>query len=241
MRYYIEALSDFSYSLMVSRKTRSLLVTLIVILGCGVAGFVFWASEEYRALTPLVFILGAVILFIPWIKYVFKFFLKKPKSGMALKKWANKQRSRADERLLWSRGTPQLVANLYFGHIKNYPEWIRESRDYVPSSITNAGRTEQGSVRLLLFYADYIFQFRKWIPPNGTDDRLKKGVLEITREGDTVFVLRTSQKPNKKGIIRWQPTSIELFQVGVWIKDFENLQAEILAILKDRAREARES
>ena len=39
---------------------------------------------------------------------------------------------------MWRQGVPILVTNLYFGHIQNYPEWIQISRDYVPSSVTNA-------------------------------------------------------------------------------------------------------
>ena len=226
---------------MTSRQKRTLLTTIIVILGCGVLGFIFWSSEKYRAATPLVFIFGAIVLLVPAINRLIKLFMPQQKRtiGNARKMAA---RAHADEDRLWRMGIPQLVTSLYFGHIKNYPEWVRESRDYVPSSITNAGRTDEGWVRLLMYYADYIFPYKEW----GQNEQksvgsYKQAIIEVVREGIRVLTLRVTESPDTSGALHWEATAIEGFTMGPWVGDFQNLKTEILSILKDREREAREN
>jgi hypothetical protein len=225
---------------MAQKKTRTLLTTLIVILGCGVVGYIFWISDRYRAATPLVFIFGAIILLIPAIGSLIRLFMPAQKRTL-LREREIQQRMRENENALWRNHIPQLVTSLYFGHIQQYPQWIRESRDYVPSSVTNAGRTDEGWVRLLLYYADYIFPIKEWQTPDKNNVQLKQGVLEVVREGVRVLTLRVVQRPDKGGVPRWEPVAIEGFHMGEWVRDFQNLKAEVLAIIKDREREAREN
>jgi hypothetical protein len=221
------------------KKAHTLLTTLIVILGCGVLGFIFYYSDSYRAATPLVFIFGILILLIPLISRTLTFFIP-PQARSLVRAHLNAQEMKLDEARFWREGIPQLVTNLYFVHLRNYPEWIHLSRDYVPSSITNASRTEKGWVRLLLYYADYLFPYKEWELSGGADT-YKQAVLQIIREGQNVLTLRVTETVDKKGMSHWEPTAIESFTRGYWIKDLENLKAEIVAIIKDREREARES
>lgn len=225
---------------MASRQKRTLIVTLIVILGCGVLSFIFWSSDKYRAATPLVFIFGAIILLVPAINSLIKLFIPREKRAMLKARMAAAQ-AHVDEQRLWRSGNPQLVTSMYFSHIRNYPEWIRESRDYVPSSITNAGKTDEGWVRLLMYYADYIFPYKEWVVTEEGGGEYKQAVLEVVREGVRVLTLRVAESADADGVLRWTPTAIEGFTVGPWIDDFRNLKTEILAILKDREREAREN
>lgn len=225
---------------MISRKTRSLLTTLIVILGSGVVAFIFWTSDKYRAATPLVFIFGALVLLVPAIGNVIKMFAS-PKQKTVLEARSVAKEMHANEDFLWRNHIPQLITNLYFRHIENYPQWIRESRDYVPSSVTNAGRTDEGWVRLLLYFADYIFPYQEWSLPAETGSPNRQAVLEVVREGVRMITLRLTRTTNKSGLPQWEPIAIEGFHPGDWIRDFQNLKAEILAIIKDREREAREN
>ncbi len=217
-----------------------MLTTIIVILGCGVLGFVFWTSDKYRAATPLVFIFGAVVLLVPASRSLLKLFMP-PQRRATFEAETTARRAKADETALWRSGIPQLVTNLYFGHIRNYPEWVKESRDYVPTSVTNAGRTDEGWVRLLMFFSDYVFPYKEWVLPNQVTTEYKEAVVEIIREGQKVLILRAGEVPDKRGVAHWTPIAIESFAMGDWIRDFQNLKAEILAIIKDREREARES
>jgi hypothetical protein len=222
------------------KKTHTLLTTLIVILGCGVLGFIFYSSDTYRAATPLVFIFGIIILLIPVINKILKALIP-PKTRSLVESRLAAQDLKLDEARFWREGIPQLVTNLYFGHVMNYPEWIQVSRDYVPSSVTNANRTEEGWVRLLLYYADYLFPYKEWSLSNSSEDSYKQAVLEVVREGERVLTLRVTETIDKKGVARWEPTAVESFVRGEWTKDFQNLKAEVIAIIKDREREARES
>ena len=151
------------------------------------------------------------------------------------------QEEKMDEARLWRQGIPHLITNLYFGHIQNYPEWIHVSRDYVPSSVTNAGRTEEGSVRLLLYFTDYVFPYKEWQLADADNPQYKQSIVEVVREGERVFALRAAQTTDNNGLTRWEPVSVESFKNGAWVRDFKNLKAEIIAIIKDREREARES
>lgn len=225
---------------MASRKTRILLTTLIVILGTGMTGFIFWTSDTYRAATPLVFIVGAIILFIPALRTLAALFLT-PEQRIAYQARRAAALAQKNERDFYHSGIPQLVTNLYFAHIQHYPEWIRVSRDYVPSSVTNAGLTEQGEVRILLYYRDYVFTHTHWRTGDNDSDDYQDGTLAVTCEGTVVLTLRITRAPGKKGIARWSPVAIESFTIGNWIRDFQNVKAEIIAIIKDRERDARES
>jgi hypothetical protein len=225
---------------MFSKKKRTLFLTLIVILGCGMLGFIFQTSDDYRAATPLVFIFGAIILLVPAISSIIELFVA-PRDRAIKSVQAATLHLRSEEESLWQRGIPHLVTNLYFGHIRHYPEWIHESRDYVPSSVSNAGKTEEGWVRLLLAYSDYVFPYQEWPMPNQDNPGYKDIILEIVREGVRVLTLRITQTVDKNGSPQWSPTSIEGLHVNGWVKDFQNLKAEVLAIIKDREREAREN
>ncbi len=225
---------------MVSRKTRTLLTTLIVILGCGVLGFLFYISDEYRAATPLVFLFGLIILLVPAINSFTKL-LASPRRQTMIEARMAAQEERVDEARLWREGIPHLVTNLYFGHIQNYPEWINVSRDYVPSSVSNAGRTEDGSVRLLLYFTDYVFPYKEWQLGDADNANAKQAIVEVVREGQRVLSLRATQTTDASGGTHWEPVAVESFKTGDWIRDMQNLKAEIIAIIKDREREARES
>lgn len=225
---------------MISRKTRTLLTTLIVTLGCGVLGFLFYKSDEYRAAVPLVFIFGLIILLVPAGTNMAKLLIN-PRRRTMIEARLEAQERRTYEARLWRKGIPHLVTSLYFGHIQNYPEWIRVSRDYVPSSVTNAGRTEEGAVRLLLYFADYTFPYKEWRLEEAGNQEYKQAVLEVVREGRRALSLRVAQTVDSHGVARWEPVAVESFKEGDWIRDFGNLKAEIVAIIKDRAREARES
>jgi hypothetical protein len=220
---------------MALRKTRTLLTTLSIIVGTGIVAFFCWESDVYRAVTPLVFIFGLLVLFTTLFRQIKNFF-----NGAVIGVRVGAARIvRSEEKKLWRRHIPQLVTNLYFTHIQQYPEWIRESRDYVPSSVTTAGRTAEGQVIILLYYAQYTFMFT---PFAVTDGEQQQGILEVIREGRRVLLLRVLQSITKKGVVYWVPTSVEAFEMSQeWMREFENLKAEILAIIKNRAREARES
>jgi len=217
---------------MAFRQTRTMLTLLLTILGTGVVAFIIWSTDEYRAGTPLVFISGLILSLIIIVNNLLS--SSKPNQPRLFGK------TTVDK--LWNRHIPQLVTNLYFAHIRQYPEWIKESPDYVPSSITNAGRTENGSVQILLYYAEYDFKFNEWTHKEDEYNEHRQGALDVLREDAKIISLRVTQTVSKKGVSNWEPIAIEVFNSNLsWIKDFENLKMEILAIMKNRAREARES
>ncbi len=211
-----------------------MLTSLGIIAGTGIVGFFCWESSQYRAATPLVFIFGLALLFTIFFRQI-----KELLNGRLFRFSSAARSKRIDEQRLWRWRIPQLVVSLYFSHIQQYPEWIRESRDYVPSSVTNAGRTEAGQIMILLYYAQYAFTFTSFPI---VDNEQPQGMLEVVREGRRELLLRVLQTSTKKGLLYWVPTAIEAFEIREdWIRELRNLQAEILAIIKDRAREARES
>lgn len=221
-----------------------LIVTTLTLVGCGVLAFIFWmVGGRYRAAVPLIFILGAALAFFPTIRTLLR--RRRFRNGRNHHYPLSTPRltriKRYQKRQLWRNGIPHLITSLYFNYIQYYPEWVHDSRDYVPSSITAVSRDKAGNVHLLLYYAQYVFTLRTNGKKKNNGPDATAGTLEIVREGHPVLMLTLTQGTDRLGVSHWIPVSVGQFMVGDWMREINNLRQEIIAILKDRARDARES
>lgn len=210
-----------------SLTSKSVLIAALIIVGTGAAGFFFWNNDSLRAATPLVFIFGLGVLVIFGVQGLVEIAPEIP-TFFSGQRTIHK---------LWRDHIPQTITKLYFRHIRNYPEWIRVSRDFVPSCVTLAIHTDEKWVRILLYYADYLFMTNE----TTVSETEKIITLTIIRENITVMTLAVKQTSYPDQRDNWEPLKILNIAPGPWLREFENMRSEIVAIIKDREREAREN
>ena len=200
--------------------SKTYIAGLVILSGCIFVSLDFWfAGGGYRAVSPLVFILGCLGFVLIVTKRAEPFWRLLTTPALPLQK-----------KLLWRRQIPQLVTGLYINHIAQYPDWKTISPDFIPTSVTAAIKSDN-KIKIILYFNEYDFAF---------NEQAEQALLEIFTGGKKVFGLILSQHMADYAPT-WEPAEIQTFVPGPWISAFIRLRAEVVAIIKERAREARES
>ncbi len=205
---------------------------LFILLGCTIVAVLFWLlADGYRAVAPLIFILGVVgALVCSKQKIRNPFTIHREKLG-SLKDFLDTKRFDRQEKLLWKKEIPQIITGLYLQHIRHYPERREQAPDIVPPSITAAVITREGFVKIILNFNEYQFQF---------EDRGDRGSLKLLAGTQTALSLALVKKFDEYSE-RWVAHEVEDFSIGPWLKDFKALADETIAIIKRQAKEALEN
>lgn len=135
---------------------------------------------------------------------------------------------------------PELIAGLYLKHIRKYPDWKSIAPEYMPECVTAAINTGEGKMKIILNLHEYEFWFKEWSFNTPDGKTHARGLLEIFKaDGTKIFgLLLAKGKAGDRN--RWEASETETFERGPWIDDFKKLASEILAIIREKAREAHE-
>lgn len=225
------------------RKPSTLFVAWCVLITCIVIGVFFWNyGGGYRAVSPLVFILGIVGFYLCMkgaLNNPFKEGNFNPRSG--LNKLLASRKFQAQKRLLWKNHIPELIAGLYLRHIRQYPDWKDTAPEFMPESITAVVQLAEGSEKIILNLNEYEFAFKEWSYKTPDGQSHTHGLLEIfIGDKKKVFGLLLAKAKTPDGGLRWEADNIEAFEPGDWLDDFKKLSREILEIIHKKTLESHE-
>lgn len=223
------------------RIPRQQIVALLILTGCIIVGGFFWVlAGGYRAVSPLVFILGIIGYFASIKGMIKNPFAAEPAPDPDIKALMETKQLDRQKKILWRDHIPELISGLFLKHIRHYPEWKEHSPEIVPSAVTAAVRTREENLKVIMYFNEYEFRFKEW--SYTTPDRLghTHGLLEIFLGNHKVFGLLVAKEKTEL-TDHWVARDIEAFSAGQWLNDFKKLSSEIIVILKTRAREAREN
>lgn len=133
----------------------------------------------------------------------------------------------------------ELIGNLYFNKIKYFPHWIKNNREYIPSSISAATERKEKDEKITeitLNDKNYKFTFKEssFSTPDG--EHHTHGLLQLFEKDKKVFATNCSLDYDDYGS-GWSTFSVEGFIDGDWIENFNLLKAEIES--NDKEKEIR--
>ena len=137
-------------------------------------------------------------------------------------------------------GLRDLFERLYFHNIQYYPSWIKRGYRYVSPLVAEAVQIEEKALYILLKGKKYTFRFteRRFSTPDG--ESLLHGLLELFFEDHRLLALKAAFNYQEEYGEPWSIFDVEVFVVGNWVEDFQELSLSIERQAKERERQDKE-
>ena len=145
------------------------------------------------------------------------------------------------KKIAQEKGVNILIADLYFGKLKYYPSWIKQSGNYVPKLVNEAKEEKKGEkeVTTIVFAGkQYRFEFSEH-SFSTPDDYVTHGLLELFSGEKKCLGINVSLEHGTYDS-EWRPFDIAAFIDGDWIDDFKHLKEAIQKNDKLREQEKAE-
>lgn len=123
-------------------------------------------------------------------------------------------------------GLPDLISDLYMNHIRYFPSWIKNNREYVPDMVKNCAETDNKEIMLELNDKKYFFRFKETTFDTPDGEWHTHGDLELYLHDDKYFAISLAQESNEY-CSSWKAFDVNAFKEKEWINDFKVLKKQI--------------
>lgn len=138
-----------------------------------------------------------------------------------IKQEVEKKKQRAKE-----LGLPDLISELYMDHIRYFPSWIKNNKEYVPNMVKNCVEADNNEIILELNDKKYSFRFEEKTFDTPDGEWHTHGKLELFMHDDKCFAISLAQESNKY-YSSWKAFDVNAFKEKEWINDFKALKKQI--------------
>lgn len=209
-----------------------------ILLFCICYGGFLWFNEAglARSAGVLFFIIGLVGLsFSRRIRRIVGYYLG-PKTDERREAFQAATMMARAKRQARQEGVPELVTDLYFHYIVNFPHWLEEGVDedekIIPSIVTIAKKMPGNRLHVVISGREYVFTFVEYVYAGEDGGSKARATLQVSTMNQKLILIHLvpaeqEEKPS------WRPLTLEYVAMSDWINDFRHLQ-ELINEEKER-------